>query len=329
MDDDNAFRSAYESRSVLTIIQECKNSIINLDATYQRDIVWDFDKKSKFINSIVRKILPMPLIFNIVTKDGTSVCVDGKQRISSIIEFSENKFSSLINDENLYYTTVPKEYHNLKNYRAMTNIERNKFNSTQIQIVSYENLSPSDERDIFQRIQFGVKPTQGELIPSLFKDEEFTKYYKNFCSERVHYIKKFIKQKQNRGEELEFISLLIYCLAKETYYIPTKPERDEYIMKLNKSTLNGITKKLDFMLENTFKQILCDGDITRKINKPLLFVIAYVLNDHMNNCKKIDYEKCLSVLIDTLDDCNKFTVRKTKDIADKIKKIIDEHWNNY
>jgi uncharacterized protein with ParB-like and HNH nuclease domain len=87
---------------------------LDLDPEYQRDVVWDEKRASALIQSLFRKLLESivilmlilglegffipPVIFNVVRQytvddDGNSVrrnfrvCVDGKQRLSSIVKF--------------------------------------------------------------------------------------------------------------------------------------------------------------------------------------------------------------------------------------------------
>ena len=55
---------------------------IDVDAPYQRGLVWDKAKKIKLIDSIFRNYHIPPLVFA-VKDDGTMVCVDGKQRLNS------------------------------------------------------------------------------------------------------------------------------------------------------------------------------------------------------------------------------------------------------
>lgn len=331
-DIDSIFKSVYESKSVETIAHECETGSIDLNAPYQRCVVWNEMQQSAYINSVYRGILPVPLIFNVKIKtDGRSICIDGKQRITSVILFRKNKFSTIIDDEYVYYSEVPKKYHDRKDYRTFTQKDRNRFDNTSIQIVKYSDLLPSDEREIFQRVQFGKKPTQGEIIPSLIQDDNFTEYFKKYCKDRKKYLRKYIKKKSDRGEEVEFISLLIYCLSKETYYFPTKQERDEFISTLKKEELTKITKQLDFMVEHIFGDVLCDDDV-EKINKPMLLVIAYQLfrntyEDYVID-DQMDYQKCISVVNTTLIDCKRQT-RRTHECADAIKKSFNRNWKNY
>lgn len=64
---------------------------INLHPEYQRRLVWDKQKKSLFVESLIMNI-PIPPIFLYEWDYSRFEVMDGQQRLSSIIEFYENRF---------------------------------------------------------------------------------------------------------------------------------------------------------------------------------------------------------------------------------------------
>lgn len=79
---------------------------------YQREFVWDDERQSKFIESIILG-LPIPLIFVAENSDGRLEIVDGSQRIRTLSAFLNNKLKIVglerlteIND--LYYADFPE-----------------------------------------------------------------------------------------------------------------------------------------------------------------------------------------------------------------------------
>lgn len=83
--------------SILEIYQKIQSKKLILDPDYQRNIVWKMDKKVAFIESLYMGILIPPIYVveipgeNIL--DGASYeVVDGKQRLTTILSFVENKF---------------------------------------------------------------------------------------------------------------------------------------------------------------------------------------------------------------------------------------------
>ena len=79
----------------------CEN--LNLNPEYQRGVVWSLKKKQKFIDTILLQF-PFPnitLLQNTKNIDFEYECVDGKQRLTSIIQFSRNEFKVPIHEESL------------------------------------------------------------------------------------------------------------------------------------------------------------------------------------------------------------------------------------
>ena len=58
--------------------------------TYQRNFVWDEERQSKFIESVLLG-LPVPYIFSADT-DGRLEIVDGSQRLRTLVSFFQNNF---------------------------------------------------------------------------------------------------------------------------------------------------------------------------------------------------------------------------------------------
>jgi len=73
---------------------------LDINPGYQRDIVWSGQQMSGLINSLLENYYVPPVLFNktqIILADGSTrikrVCVDGKQRLSSIKAFVNGKIS--------------------------------------------------------------------------------------------------------------------------------------------------------------------------------------------------------------------------------------------
>ena len=90
-------------KTIGNIHNEMQNQKIDLDPPYQRGRVWLNKDKEAFIDSIYFDILPSPIIMNNDNTIGKYICIDGKQRITTIVEFIENKFSIKIDDKYVYY----------------------------------------------------------------------------------------------------------------------------------------------------------------------------------------------------------------------------------
>lgn len=77
------------------VLDYLKNNKYDLEPFYQRDIVWNKNQKINYIENLFtgRANINLILIFNGFESDKSYEVLDGKQRINSIFEFIQNKFS--------------------------------------------------------------------------------------------------------------------------------------------------------------------------------------------------------------------------------------------
>jgi hypothetical protein len=83
------------------------------------------------------------------TGEDRRICIDGKQRCSSIMDFMSGKipFHSPNTGEKFWYVKSPKMGARGK---LCTVAMRNKFEMIQIQAVEYDSISDAIQRDIFR-----------------------------------------------------------------------------------------------------------------------------------------------------------------------------------
>ena len=81
----------------------------------QRDFVWTLQQKRELINSmLIGRHIPYCAIVNIVdtnndNKDILQI-IDGKQRLSAMVDFYENKFTIEIDGKEFYFKELPEDY---------------------------------------------------------------------------------------------------------------------------------------------------------------------------------------------------------------------------
>ncbi|GJJ06450.1 hypothetical protein Clacol_000642 [Clathrus columnatus] len=147
---------------------------IDLEAPYQRashvqlfllDVVWPELKQIKLIDSIFRNYYVPPVIFAVrKDKEGNDlyVCVDGKQRLTSIFKFMDDrdprtKKSYWFTKSNSQKSRalLPENYKKIFKHKQLTCT------------VEYAALKPGDERDLFQRVQLGMSLTPAERLRAI------------------------------------------------------------------------------------------------------------------------------------------------------------------
>ncbi len=133
-----------------------------LDPEFQRNNVWGGTQKEELVESILMGI-PIPVIYLFESKDGRKQVIDGRQRISTIIDFLNNKFK-------------------LKNLRMLKGLNGKRFEDLEpklqgvfedFQFSFYIIQPPTPERvkyDIFDRVnRGGTKLNSQEMRNALYQ----------------------------------------------------------------------------------------------------------------------------------------------------------------
>lgn len=82
-------REQYSILHVKRLCEERKELVIDPD--FQRNSVWGLKQKMELVESILMGI-PIPVMYLFEMKNGTKQVVDGRQRITAILDFLNNKF---------------------------------------------------------------------------------------------------------------------------------------------------------------------------------------------------------------------------------------------
>lgn len=81
----------------------------------QREFVWDIHQKRELIWSILmNRHIPRMAMINVITEDsgndGIFQVIDGKQRLSTMIDFYNNKFHLEIDNKYYLFSDLPEDY---------------------------------------------------------------------------------------------------------------------------------------------------------------------------------------------------------------------------
>jgi hypothetical protein len=123
---------------------------INTDPEYQRDIVWKSKNQQELIHTLLDGF-PMPALNFCEDNDPCLPkyeCMDGKNRLHSIRLFMTNQLQT---KDGGYFKDLSED-------------ERQDFESIEVSVCIFTNLSPSQRQDYFRRIQNGVVLNQCEMI---------------------------------------------------------------------------------------------------------------------------------------------------------------------
>ena len=81
-----------DPQTVFELLRKYDNGRLIIDPDFQRNVVWELDKKSKFIESVILNF-PLPPWYLNQTKEGKLIIVDGLQRTTALHEFVNDKFN--------------------------------------------------------------------------------------------------------------------------------------------------------------------------------------------------------------------------------------------
>lgn len=139
----NRLKPKYNLMNSTLVLESVVNDVvrgkINLSPFYQRDFVWNVEAQKKFIENMVNGF---PFGSIIINRDDNCdnemfmECVDGKQRLTAMVDYVQNKFSISANGHELYYSDLEPS-------------ERRKFNNLGVPTYYVHNLSEKDCAKLF------------------------------------------------------------------------------------------------------------------------------------------------------------------------------------
>jgi len=312
-------------KDIDTIVKEVRYKNINLEPVYQRGIKWDSTKQGEFINSCYIGIFPTPLIFN-VTEEGTT-CIDGKQRITSLVNFINNNIYFEYDGELIFFDKIPEEYKNNKIVRTLDKKEKMIFMNRQLSVHKYSELTYEDEVDIFHRIQNGQVISKGELLISSAKTEDVATLLKNLCDKKKNIMEKFYKTED--AQHREYIIGFMYMIDKNILTVINKVERDKYIKLFTNKSLVDSFNKVEPVIDILFgKKILGNKDMTNKINKNYIYtLIFFIYNKFNGKYENINNNVLYDLVNHNIDICQS---KYKSSISDKslleINKLLEEYY---
>ncbi|WVF66333.1 hypothetical protein IAT40_001073 [Kwoniella sp. CBS 6097] len=143
--------------------------LIELNPSYQRDVVWPEAKMINLIQSLMLNYYVPPIIFSLEADPATGeerrICIDGKQRLTSISYFIDGKipFISPATKERFWFKRILQG----KAGKQLPPQLVQQFEMLSIQVAEYPNMSDEMQRDVFQRVQLGVALTAAEKLQAI------------------------------------------------------------------------------------------------------------------------------------------------------------------
>src|ERR1700676_1697565 len=136
---------------------------IDLDADYQHEKIWSREDQEKLLDSIVKNI-DIPKIYLARVRDSENFdyeCIDGKQRMTALLNFLKPEQSR----DHPLTVTITEERYSYKRLKKELPPLAQKIDDFELSFVIYPgNLEEEFIKDMFRRLQLGVRLNSGELL---------------------------------------------------------------------------------------------------------------------------------------------------------------------
>lgn len=148
--------------SVKALVNMMGNDEINFECAVQRNKVWDLEKKSLLIHSLLYGYT-VPPFYLTKNEDGTFDSLDGKQRSNALYDFMNNDFV-LSAKMPIVYDDNGTEYEFAgKSYQELPEWAQDKIKDYMLSIYYYEDMNSDEIREFFFRLNNGKPLTSIEL----------------------------------------------------------------------------------------------------------------------------------------------------------------------
>ena len=170
-----------QTPSVFDLIYRCRNGRLELRPKFQRHTVWNTQRNSKFIESILLDI-PLPYIYLAEVPGHKTVVVDGLQRLSAILKYMDNEYA--------LQTEAMPEF-NGRRWHDLDENEQERIETRALPVVVIKGSSDQDIKyEVFHRLNTGAQTLNAQevrncvnrgpfndMIVELAEDDTFTRLY--------------------------------------------------------------------------------------------------------------------------------------------------------
>lgn len=229
-----------------TVLRRIKNNTIVLNPDFQRNQVWNKERKSLLIESMMLRI-PLPMFYVSEDKDGVWEVVDGLQRLSTIRDFIlgpdlDGKGFQL---DGLEFWGARFDHKNFYAIEKKLNVPRIVNNILEAEL-SFTVINPETpemvKRNIFKRINTGGMRLSSQEIRHALYQGYSTKILKTllFSESYRKIMGKTIKDDRMAGREL-ILRYLAFHLRGRTVY---RGDMDSFLSDTMKR-INDISQNVD------------------------------------------------------------------------------------
>ncbi|CAG8730017.1 14570_t:CDS:2 [Ambispora leptoticha] len=254
---------------------------IDLTPEFQRDVVWTDAKQSHLIDSVLKNFYIPPIIFSCKKLDDKRfmrVCIDGKQRLTSIKRFIDNEIPHV----NPSDKSKEKSYYSKSKSgksRTLTQLEREMFDCSEfVCVVEYYSLTLNQEQEIFSRVQLGMPLTPAEKLQAISSP----------ISEYAHEIFSTYPSLASivdarRGRAFQLITQSLHMIETEPPNFRSTPTIIANYLKLDRNVPRELHETTQHVFKTLDSLIKADEELINRSHRlaPIEFVfVCYMIAKH-------------------------------------------------
>lgn len=149
-----------ETRTVHDVLRRIDAGSFIMDPEFQRDFVWDKEKQSKLIESVLMRI-PLPVFYLAEDAKGRMIVVDGLQRLTTFHRFVKGDLRLSLKHQ----SELDK-----KKFSQLSPKLQNRIEDCNLILYVIDSKVPERARlDIFERVNGGVPLTRQQMRNSLYQ----------------------------------------------------------------------------------------------------------------------------------------------------------------
>lgn len=174
-----------ENRTVHDVLRRIEKGTFIMDPDFQRDFIWEEDKQSKLIESVLMRI-PLPVFYLAENEKGQMIVVDGLQRLSTFQRFISGDLKLKLKHQ--------KELHD-RRFKDLSPKLQNRLEDCNLILYVIDAKVPTQALlDIFERVNSGLALTRQQMRNCLFtgqatrflKAEANTPIFKNATGDSLN-----------------------------------------------------------------------------------------------------------------------------------------------
>jgi len=215
-----------EQRTIVDVLRRIEKGTIKLNPDFQRDFVWQTERQSRLIESILMRI-PLPVLYVAEDAEGKLVVVDGQQRLTTLRNFGTGELKLELKNPELQGKTIDTLPPKL----------RNRFEDGQLQFYIIDSKAPDRVRyDIFDRVNSGVPLTRQQMRNALYNGpatallRELTGT-EEFGEATGWALAKEVYQQDQRDREVINRFLAFRVLGRQAYTTDKQADMDEFLSR--------------------------------------------------------------------------------------------------